>query len=253
MHPPKRITSVGIVEDDPAAIQWFQTLLAGDESFSFHGAATNERDAIAQFGTNPPDILLIDIDLGAKGGNGLNVVEALATRGVGCALVITSVLGDEHNVFGAFLKGAESYLKKPLTARTLFDALNRIRAGDPFFSPSIARMMLNHFKANGSIPNAQRSPAQAAAQEAPESQENHGRPDATPDALDKLSPRQWQILQGLAEAKLFKEIAEGLKISESTVKVHAQKLYLKLKVRTNTEAIKAYHKSKSARKKEMPH
>lgn len=253
MNSPRSITSVGIVEDDPAAIHWFETLLTDDESFGFHGAAMNERDAITRFSNDPPDILLIDIDLGPGGGNGLNVVEVLATRGIGSQLVITSVLGDEHSVFGAFLQGAESYLKKPLTGRALFDALHRIRAGDPFFSPGIARMMINHFKTIGSIPTAPRRPAQASAPEAPANRKSHGQPNTPPDALDKLSQRQWQILQGLADAKLFKEIAEELKLSESTVKVHARQLYLKLGVHTNTEAIKAYHESKSPRKTDLPH
>jgi len=249
MNASHHTTSVGVVEDNNTEIEWLKTLLEGDPEYVFHGAERTEAAAVARFGKEQPDILLVDIDLGPNGGNGLNVVAILKNLGTKSKMVITSKFGDEARVFPAFQNGAESYLWKPFTALSLFEALGRIRAGDPFMSPGIARLMIDFFRRRGWIPQHSSAPSQSPTPQDEDPRKRHTKPKGTPDVLDTLSQRQWEVLNGIAAAKMQKEIADELHISKSTLKTHVSALYLKLGVETNTAAIKKFTESNSPRKR----
>ncbi|HEV8505368.1 MAG TPA: response regulator transcription factor, partial [Chitinophagaceae bacterium] len=127
-----------------------------------------------------------------------------------------TVYENDEKVFEALKAGASGYLLKNTGLVQLIEALQELHNGGSPMSANIARKLVTVFreKENSEIP---------------------------PDALSK---RETEILQFLSKGLLYKEIADQLSISVSTVRQHIHKIYEKLHVQNRTEAInKAFGKN----------
>ena len=112
-------------------------------------------------------------------------------------------------IFSSLRAGASGYLLKKMLTEELVSAIEQVYAGGSPMTMQIARKVVEHF-------NQIKSP--------------------TAD-LEKLTPREHEVLALLAKGFLYKEIADHMKISYATVHTHIRHVYEKLHVRSRTEAV----------------
>jgi DNA-binding NarL/FixJ family response regulator len=119
---------------------------------------------------------------------------------------------DTDFIFESLAAGATGYLLKPVRAAELLAAVKNVHAGGAPMTSSIARKVVQSFK------------------------------QARPSVSDReeLSPREQEILDYLAKGYSYKETAEQIGISYSTVHTHIEHIYHKLRVRSRAQAVAKY-------------
>jgi len=155
-----------------------------------------------------PDLALVD--LGLPDGSGVDLIRQLAQHHPGCAMVVTTLFGDDAHLFPALRAGAQGYLLKDQPADRLGAALEGILRGEPPLSPAIAQRLLRAFS------------------EAP-------RP-APPHELETLTAREREVLVLVSKGCRLPELAERLQISRHTVSDHLKNIYRKLNINSRAEA-----------------
>ena len=161
-----------------------------------------------------PDIVIMDINL--PGMNGIECIREMKTKVPHTQFMMFTVYENDEKVFEALKAGASGYLLKNTGLVQLIEALQELHNGGSPMSANIARKLVTVFreKENSEIP------------------------------VEALSKRETEILQLLSKGLLYKEIADQLSISVSTVRQHIHKIYEKLHVQNRTEAInKAFGKN----------
>jgi DNA-binding NarL/FixJ family response regulator len=172
------------------------------------GAATTVEDAVAAIAQDPPDVVLLDVHM--PGGGGLAVLDAVRQRDPEVVFLALSVSDAPDDVLAVIRGGARGYVTKTIAAADLADAVHRVHAGDAVFSPRLAGFVLDAFA--GEI-----SPAAA-------------KPD-----LDRLTPRERDVLRHIARGYTYKEAARRLDISVKTVETHVSAVLRKLQLSSRHE------------------
>ena len=201
---------VSIVEDDEPARKIFADWLQRSEGFellSHHGSGEG---ALKTLPTNPPDVVLMDINL--PGINGVETIRQLKPLLPKTQFVMLTVYEDADNIFKALSVGASGYLLKQTPLAELLAALKDVYSGGSPMTSNIARKVVQSFQ--------------------------ELRP-ATPEG-EELSPREREVLDLLARGYLYKEIAEALTISVPTVNTYIRRIYEKLHVRSRAQAVAKY-------------
>ena len=167
-------------------------------------------EALEQLPHQKPDVVLMDINLPKM--SGIECVSLLKQQCPEVQVLMLTVYEKPDAVFQALRAGASGYLVKRSVSKNLAAAIQDVLNGGSPMSSHIARKVVQYFHQLG--------PAS--------------------DDLVKLSTREREILELLANGDLYKEIAEKLAISITTVRTHIQHIYEKLHVRTRTEAVAKY-------------
>lgn len=161
-----------------------------------------------QLRTQPTDVVLMDIDM--PGMNGIEAVRKIRTFNRSVQIIMLTVFDDNVHVFEAMYAGANGYLLKKYVSDKLINAIREVLDGGAPMSPSIARMVISSMQ-----------------QPVAPVQENDY----------QLTPREKETLQLLAKGNSFKLIAAELNISIDTVRTHIKRIYDKLHVRSQIEAV----------------
>ncbi len=200
MTPSRQIT-VLLAEDHAVVRQGLCALLTADGSFRMVGEARTGREAVDMARTLRPDVILMDIAMPVL--NGLEATRQILARDPAAKVVILSAHSDDEYIERMSAAGVAGFLEKQTSAEILTKAIREIAAGRTFFSPAIARRM------------------GAAAQ----FRDRDGRPRAHGV---RLTSRETEVLQLVAEGSANKQIASALGISIKTVEKHRQNLRDKL-------------------------
>ncbi len=180
----------------------------GFRCLSVHGSA---KEALANLPKEKPDVVLMDINLG--GMNGIECVRQLKPLMPATQVVMLTVFEDTEKIFSALAAGASGYLLKRLAPAKLLEAIREVHEGGSPMSAPIARKVVQSLQ-----------PALAAP--------GH-------EAIG-LSPREREVLDGLAEGQAYKQIADQLGVSIHTVRNYIRRIYEKLHVCSRTEAVAKY-------------
>lgn len=202
----KTIT-VSIVDDEPDLREHIAGYLTAAGGFCCKRAYASAEEALAHLPQDPPDVVLMDVNLG--GMDGIECVRKLKAVMPEAQVLMLTVFDDTEKIFRALAAGASGYLLKRLSPRKLLEAIREVLEGGSPMSAPIARKVVQSF------------------QESP----THG--DETLD----LSQREREVLNGLAEGLAYKQIADQLGVSIHTVRNYIRRIYEKLHVRTRTEAV----------------
>jgi DNA-binding NarL/FixJ family response regulator len=203
-------TTVSIVEDDRKTREALATLLSGSGRIHYLSAYSTGEEAVQRIPAERPDVILVDINL--PGMSGIECVARLSVQLPQMRILILTTYDERDLIFEALRAGADGYLLKKSGYDELVGAIEELNAGGAPMSMPVARQIVQHFRR-----------FHAAAQE-----------------IEKLSEREEETLSLLAKGYLYKEIADKMNISVTTVRCYLQRVYEKLHVRSRTEAVAKY-------------
>ncbi len=199
--------AVAIVEDRPDEREYLAELLNGSPGFHCVAACGTGAEALDLLPGCEPEIVLMDIQL--PGMSGIECVRRLLPVLPKTQVMMLTVLEDHDLIFRSLAAGATGYMLKKTPPAKLLEAIRELRAGGAPMSGQIARKVVAVFRQK----------------------------PAGPAPAPELSPVERTVLESLARGLLYKEVAEELKISISTVRTHVWHIYRKLQVHNRTEAV----------------
>lgn len=172
------------------------------------GEAADPGEAIAVVLAQAPDVVLLDVHL--PDGGGVAVLQGLAATGPIPAVLALSVSDAAEDVVPIIQAGALGYVTKTIETAELLAALERVAAGDAYFSPRLAAFVLQAFSA-------------------PEP------PRRDEPGLESLTVREREVLHHLARGYAYKQIGVRLGISARTVESHVGAVLRKLQLSSRHE------------------
>lgn len=218
-HPASPTLSIRIlvVDDHTLLRRGLTALLTRDPRLSVVADAADAGQAIRKAQELQPDVILLDNHL--PGVNGVDALPALLEAAPRARILMLTVSEDENDLASALRGGAAGYLLKTIEGDALTNAIQRAMNGDSVVAPEMTSKLVAAYRgaAAGSLTGA---PGEASA--------------AGP--LASLSPRELDILRGIARGASNKEIAREHGIAETTVKIHVQHVLRKLEVSSRVHA-----------------
>ncbi|MEI6604473.1 MAG: response regulator transcription factor [Verrucomicrobiota bacterium] len=211
--PDGRTIAVSIVEDDPEARGLLEDWLNAAPGFRCASTHPDVPSALAGLPGERPDIVLMDINL--PGGTGIECIGLLKPQMPQTQFLVITVYDDANSIYQALEAGATGYLLKRTSKEELFASLRLLQAGGSPMSSGIARRVAQAFQ----VP-----PVTAAAAE------------------EELSDRECEVLDLLARGHAEKEIADEMSISRHTVHTYIRRIYEKLQVHSQAQAVASYSK-----------
>ncbi len=210
---------IAVAEDNPFLAKSIQEKLAlfpGELKFKFH--AFNGKLFLEKLAEDPIiDVILMDIQMPEM--DGIETTRIISERYPQIKIIMLTVLDDEESIFQAILAGANGYLLKDENPRVLLESILSIVEGGAPMSSGIALKALRLLR-NPIKPDEEKSDIK--------------RPE--------ISPREIDVLNQLSKGMDYKQIAENLIISPSTVRKHIENIYSKLQVHNKIEAVKVAQK-----------
>ena len=197
--------TVALVEDDERISRTLAMILDDAAECRCVGQYRSGEEAVAAIPAQAPRVIIMDVNL--PGINGVECVRQLVAKGVASHILMLTVHKDTDVIFEALAAGATGYLVKPVQAEQLLAAVRDIYGGGAPMTSSIARKVVQTF---------------------------HRKPAATGEAL---STRETEVLDWLAKGHSYKEIAEQMKVTYSTVHTHIERIYKKLHVSSRAQAV----------------
>jgi DNA-binding NarL/FixJ family response regulator len=211
---PLSVIKVCIVEDDAKLRETLERYFAGQSGFRCVRTYPDAESALSDIPKDPPDVVLMDINL--PGMDGIECVRRLHAVVPTLKIIMLTVFEDSEQVFKSLSAGAFGYLVKSNRPAKILQAIREVFEGGSPMSGHIARMVVQSFEKRAS----------------------------TPSETDSLTPRELEVLHGLSCGQPYKQIASDLGISLSTVRTYIQRIYEKLHVHSQTEAVMKYARRK---------
>lgn len=196
-----------MVEDDFRLQQHLMKILGNSPDIECLYAVSSAEEALKRIPIQPPDVVLMDINL--PGISGIDCIHDLKKKTPEMEIVMLTAYEEEDNIFRALKEGASGYLLKSSTPDDIANAIRDVFSGGAPFSSHIARKVAQYFHAEKHV-----------------EMEN-----------EKLSPREREVLELLASGYIYKEVADKMNITLETVRTYVKRICLKLHVRSKVEAI----------------
>lgn len=211
--------TVAVLEDEAHVRKMFEAAIAADPSLQLAFSAQSVAQAKALAQTHAAQVYLVD--LGLPDADGREFIRLVTESQPGASAMVVTVFGDDEHIVSSFAAGAVGYLLKDAPADEIAQHIAELVGGGSPISPSVARRMLQHFKAQ--------QPAKA-------SHTSSQVPVAYP-AEQVLSPREHEVLCLIEKGLTYEEIAQVLGITWHTVTGYLRRVYRKLEVSSRGEAV----------------
>ena len=191
-----------ILADDHAMVrQGLKALLDADGGFRVVGEASDGKEAIEATRREQPDVLLLDLSM--AGMSGIEALRRLRDERSKTRVLVVSMHATSEYVRAALRAGADGYLVKGSGVADLKEAVRAVARGQRFLSPEVERAALQDLL------------------DGPDAR-------AVVDPLERLTPREREVLQLIAEGHSNRSIAEALDLSIKTVDGHRTRVMSKL-------------------------
>jgi two-component system, NarL family, response regulator NreC len=197
-------------DDHTLVRQGLRKILEEQPSWEVVAEASDGRDVVRQVESLEPDVVVLDIGMPRL--NGIEVTKQIARRFPDVNILILSMHSEEAYITRAMKAGARGYLLKDSADTELIRAVGAVAAGKSYFSPTVARVMLDDYV-------------------------RHLSDKGIVDRFETLSEREREIFQLIAEAHTSKEIADLLSVSPATVETHRAHILQKLDVHNTAELV----------------
>lgn len=206
--------TVLLADDHPSVRAGLRLLLETAEGITVAGEAADGAAAVRQVRALRPDVVLMDARM--PGTNGIEATRQI-TEEAGAEVLMLTTFDLDEVVFGALRAGAAGFLLKSAEPAQLIEAIRRVAAGDGVVAPEVTRKLLRAF----------------AAEQAPDP---YAAPEPQTAGLDRLTPRELDVLAALGRGLSNGEIAAELFVSTATVKSHVSSLLGKLSLSSRMQA-----------------
>ncbi len=202
--------SVALVDDQKLVRDGIRSLLELSPDVTVVAEAASGKEAIDVAREHGPDIVLMDIQMPQM--NGIEAIEAISAEKLRPAIIILTTFDDHDLVLQGVRAGARGYLLKDVSLEDLIIAIKHVHGGGTMVRPAITDTLLR----------AVDSSTQSF--------------ETLPDPQD-LTKKELEVLRLVAGGYSNREISEGLKRSEGTIKNHVSNILSKLGVRDRTRAV----------------
>jgi DNA-binding NarL/FixJ family response regulator len=203
-------TKIVVVDEHKILREGLSTLIAKQPDMEIIGEATDGREALQLVEKLTPDLILMDVTMPNL--NGIEATRKIKSKNPDIEIIALSLHSDRRYVLGMIDAGASGYLLKECAFEELVRAINTVMAKKKYLSPGISDILIEEYVKK----NTQEKPT----------------------IYSKLTPREREILQLIAEGKNTKEIAGYLFISVKTVETHRRHIKRKLRVDSVAELTK---------------
>ena len=208
---------VVVADDQPLIRSGLAMLLDSADDIEIVSEAGDGAEAVAQAAQLQPDLVLMDVRMPVM--DGVEATRRITADGFATdpdapvkVLVLTTYHVDD-TVVAALRAGAAGFMLKDAAPAELLAAVRAVAAGEAWLQPAVARGLLAEFAARPEP----RAPERA--------------------LLDRLTPREQEVLVLIAEGLTNGEIAARLVVGEVTVKTHVGRLLMKLELRDRVHAV----------------
>ena len=200
-----------VADDHEVVRRGLCALLRNQPEWEVCGEACDGREAVVKVLTLKPDVVILDI--GMPNLNGLEATRQILKANPEIKILILTLHDSDQVVQEVLNAGARGFLLKTDAARDLVVAVDALRRGKIYFTPKVAAMVLDGFfrRENGSAPE--------------------------PPARNRLTPREREIVQLLAEGKSSKEVAVALGLSVKTAETHRSNIMRKLELHSVSDLV----------------
>ena len=205
MTAPKPALRIMLVDDHAIVREGVRHVLAATPGFEVVAEAGDGDTALALAQQFTPDVVVLDLSL--PGRSGLEVTRQLRVHLPAVRILILSVHDHAEYVVGAVRAGAQGYLRKDSSPAELREALRALADGESYFSPPVARQLSAAVRGEATG-------------------------DDTAGRLARLTPREREVLSGVAGGETSREMAGRLGLSPRTVEAYRDSLARKLDIRT---------------------
>ena len=168
------------------------------------------REAVQKCAELKPDVAILDVSMPLL--NGIDATHQIVRKSPQTRVLVLSMYSDEAYVTRALHAGATGYMLKDSAGEDLLKAVAAAAAGQAYFSPAVARLMLDDYVRRASTAG-------------------------IVDRYETLSVREREIFQLIAEARTNKEVADFLEISPATVETHRSRILQKLDIHNTAELV----------------
>jgi DNA-binding NarL/FixJ family response regulator len=202
--------TVAVVDDNPMLRKSLSQLINTTDNLECIGLYTSVDEAVQGVMANPPDVIMMDIDLPYI--NGIEGTRRIKSLFPQIDIVMLTVFADSEKIVESILAGASGYLLKKTPPDKILETIVEVRNGGSQMSSSVARTVLDiirMWKAD--------SPHQL--------------------GQTLLTEREFEVLRGIIAGQSYNQIAASLFISVDTVRTYIRHIYEKLQVHSKTAAI----------------
>jgi DNA-binding NarL/FixJ family response regulator len=199
-----------LVVDDQAVVRLgFTALLDSQDDMSVVGAAGDGQQAVRLTAQLKPDVVLMDIRMPVLGG--IEATGIITQREAPPRVLVLTTFDLDDYVYDALRAGASGFLLKDATPEEILHAVRVVGGGEALLAPAVTQRLIAEFAARS-------------------------RPVPRPE-LDRLTPRERDVLLLVASGCTNAEIAERLCLAGQTVKSHVSSLLFKLELRDRVQAV----------------
>ncbi|HEX6529261.1 MAG TPA: response regulator transcription factor [Burkholderiales bacterium] len=190
-----------LIADDHAVVaEGLRHLVEAEKDIEVVACVGDGREAVQQSRDLQPDVVLMDLSMPEL--NGADATRAILERDPRCRVIVLSMYSQREYVRRALKAGAAGYVVKRSAAKEVVEAIRAVHAGQRYLSPRVADVVLEDYT-----------------------------DEKKDDPLSRLSAREREVLQLLAEGRTGAQIAERLALSQKTVETYRARLVEKLGIR----------------------
>ena len=189
-----------IADDHGVVAEGLKHLVEAQQDMEVVATVGDGREAIRVAKETEPDVVLMDLSMPEL--NGADATRAVLEHDPKCRVIVLSMYAEREYVRRALKAGAAGYVVKRSAAKEVVDAIRAVHAGQRYLSPRVADVVIDDYAGDGKG-----------------------------DLLEKLSAREREVLQLLAEGRTGAEIATRLALSQKTVETYRARLVEKLGIR----------------------
>jgi DNA-binding NarL/FixJ family response regulator len=189
-----------IADDHGVVAEGLKHLVEAQSDMEVVACVADGREAVQMARDAQPDVVLMDLSMPEL--NGADATRAILQRDPKCRVIVLSMYSQREYVRRALKAGAVGYVVKRSAAKEVVEAIRTVHAGQRYLSPRVADVVLEDYT-----------------------------DDKQDDPLSRLSGREREVLQLLAEGRTGAEIAQRLSLSQKTVETYRARLVEKLGIR----------------------